>query len=267
MNNFDINLNFTEDSMIDNQLIFLDMCLYLDSSKNIQIRQHRKSTSVVLNNFEQAVMPRSQKISTLTGEIFRAKYCSSTNSDLNKALSNLKSIFIKNQYPEKLISNKISEIKNRNFTPKTDKTKKQQELRESQHRSFNLVIPYTSHQCSKIGMKMIKLFKRFTPSFKLQICWKNIRISDQFSKKLKLAVPFIEKAGTIYKMTCVKPCSQEYIGESKRPLHIRINEHGDPNREPPTAIRENIENCTHFQSELSRQFGMTLYNTVYKIIL
>ena len=58
-------------------------------------------------------------------------------------------------------------------------------------------------------------------------------------------------------MTCVKPCSQEYIGESKRPLHIRINEHGDPNREPPSAISDHIENCTHFQSELSKQFGMT----------
>ena len=148
-------------------------------------------------------MPKSQKISTLTGEIFRAKYCSSTDSDLNKALSNLKSIFIKNQYPEKLISNKISEIKNRKFTSKTDKTKKQQEIRDNQHRSYNLVIPYTSHQCSKIGTKMIKLFKRFTPSFKLQICWRNIRISDHFSKKLKLAVPFIEKSGTIYKITCV----------------------------------------------------------------
>ena len=110
--------------MRNNELIFLDTCLYLDSTKNIQIKQYRKSESVVYNNFKQAVKPNSKKISTLTGEIFRAKYCSPSDSALYEALTNLRSIFSKNEYPEKLILKKISEVKNRNFASKTDKIKK-----------------------------------------------------------------------------------------------------------------------------------------------
>ena len=182
MNKFDKKLIFTEEPMKNNELIFLDTCLYLDSSKNIQIKQYRKSESVVYNNFKQAVMPKSQKIATLTGEIFRAKYCSSTDSALNEALTNLKSIFSKNQYPEKLISKKISEVKNRNFASKTDKIKKTQEIRDNQHKSFNLTIPYTSHQCQFLGSKMIKLFRKITPDFKLKICWRKIRLSDLFPR-------------------------------------------------------------------------------------
>ena len=81
--------------------------------------------------------------------MFRAKYCCSTETNLNEALSNLESIFLKNQYPKKLILNKISEVKNRNFSSKADKTEKNNEIRENQHRSYNLVLPYTSHVCEK----------------------------------------------------------------------------------------------------------------------
>ena len=125
MNSFDKDLVFTEEPMENQQLTFLDTCVYIESGK-IQIKQHRKSESVVYNNFTKAVMPKSQKISTLTGEIFRAKYCSSTETNLNEALTNLKFIFLKNQYPKRLILNKISEVNNLNFSLKTDKTKKGQ---------------------------------------------------------------------------------------------------------------------------------------------
>ena len=154
MNSFDKELTFTEEPIKNNKLIFLDVCLYVESGK-LQMKQHRKSAAVVYNNFQKAVMPKSQKIATLTGEIFRAKYCSSTENNFNEALSNLESIFLKNQYPKKLILNKISEVKNRNFSSKADKTEKNNEIRENQHRSYNLVLPCTSHACEKLGSKMI----------------------------------------------------------------------------------------------------------------
>ena len=100
---------------------------------------------------------------------------------------------------------------------------------------------------------MIKLIRRVTPSFRLHICWRNIRLADHFSMKLKFNVPFIEKSGTVYKMTCVKPCLAEYIGESKRPLHQRVLEHG---RIPSSAICEHIKNCDHYKSELTKKYGM-----------
>ena len=109
---------------------------------------------------------------------------------------------------------------------------------------------------------MIKLFKRVTPLFKLRICWQNIRLSDHFSMKLKYHVPFVEQAGTVYKMTCVKPCLAEYIGESKRPLHQRVLEHGRIPSSDKTitkntsAIALHIKDCTHYSAELTKKYGM-----------
>ena len=50
MNFFDKDLIFTEEPIKNNKLIFLDVCLYVESGK-LQMKQHRKSASVVYNNF------------------------------------------------------------------------------------------------------------------------------------------------------------------------------------------------------------------------
>ena len=55
-------------------------------------------------------------------------------------------------------------------------------------------------------------------------------------------------------MTCVAPCSQSYIGESKRTVHQRVMEH---NRLQSSAIENHIKSCEHFQKELTKKFGMT----------
>ena len=52
---------------------------------------------------------------------------------------------------------------------------------------------YTHHRCQKIAANIINFIKYTTPEFKLDICWKNIRLSNFFSPKLKLHVPLEEK--------------------------------------------------------------------------
>ena len=101
---------------------------------------------------------------------------------------------------------------------------------------------------------MIKLFRKVTPDFKLNICWRNIRLSDHFSSKLKLNVPFIEKNDLVYKMKCVEPCNMEYIGKTKRPLHLRISEH---DKLKSSAIHNHILNCNSYNTELTKKFGVT----------
>ena len=101
MNNFHKNINFTEETMKNNSLIFLDMNLYIDNENKIQTKLYRKSENIVYNNFRQSIMPKSQKIATLAGEIYRTKYCCSTENDLEISLKNLEKIFLNNEYPKK----------------------------------------------------------------------------------------------------------------------------------------------------------------------
>ena len=84
---------------------------------------------VVLNNFRQAIMPKSQKISTLVGEIHRTNHCSSTKNELDSSLKELELIFLRNEYPKSLITKKIREVRSRNFKPKADKQEKADKIR------------------------------------------------------------------------------------------------------------------------------------------
>ena len=46
----------------------------------------------------------------------------------------------------------------------------------------------------------------------------------------------------------------EYIGETKRPLHLRISEH---DKLKSSAIHNHILNCNSYNTELTKKFGVT----------
>ena len=112
-----------------------------------------------------------------------------------------------------------------NFQLTLSKIEKEREVKENIHRSFNLSLSYTHNRCEKVAAKIKNLIKNVTPEFKLNFCWKNIRLSNYFSPKLKLHVPLEEKNGTVYTFTCLCETKTSYIGESKRQLYKRIYEH------------------------------------------
>ena len=102
--------------MINNSLIFLDTEIYVDDNGILQFKKYQKpSASDVILNFSKSITPKKYKISTLSGEIFRCNYTNTTDIEREKALKKLKIKFLKNNYPEKLINTKITEIKNREF--------------------------------------------------------------------------------------------------------------------------------------------------------
>ena len=176
MNKFSIDLEFTEQIMINNEISILDTSLYIDSQNILQIKQYKKPiASDVLNNYKKSIMPKSQKIGSLMGEIYRANNTTSTENDLNNALLKLKETFIKNEYPEHMINSKIELIKNRNFRPNMSKIEKEHEVREHSHRSFNLC----HHRFQKVAANITNIIKYTTPEFKLNICWKNIKLSKE----------------------------------------------------------------------------------------
>ena len=66
-------------------------------------------------------MPRKYRYSILTGDILRAFYTTSNEQNLNKALDELTSQYVRNKYPVNLIKRKISEIRSRNFKSRNNK--------------------------------------------------------------------------------------------------------------------------------------------------
>ena len=117
MNKFDPNfLKFTCENMTNNHLPYLDTQIYLDTKDVPQIKKYRKKTaSDVIINFRTSICARKYKVSTLQGDIYRCHYTCTKTEDRDIALKELTELYVRNEYPRKLIENKIQEIRNRNF--------------------------------------------------------------------------------------------------------------------------------------------------------
>ena len=258
INEFDAGyLNFTFEEMKNNSLPFLDTEIYLDEKNIPQFRQYRKKLkSEVIINFKNSVTPRKYKISTLTGDIFRANYCSSTKENLEDALQKLTKIYLKNGYPLKLIQSEILKVKNRNFTSRVSKEEYEQKINEQPDKFGFLSLPFTSLQCESVGYEIINIIKNVTPEFSINLSWKNEKLSRFYSYRLKHSIPNLNKIGTIYKFCCAS-CQSVYIGETKRQLINRMSQHADPKHN--SAISKHInEYCKKYQQSYREKYGYDL---------
>ena len=150
-----------------------------------------------------------------------------------------------------MINEKIEQIKKRGFKPLLSKEEKEREAKENAHQTFNLTIPFVSSRADKFARNIIRHFKKVTPTFKLNIAWRNLRLSNYFSPRLKLTVPTREINATVYHFECV--CKATYIGQTHRPLYKRIYEH---NRLEESAVFQHIDICSDYDKALKDKYGV-----------
>ena len=259
INNLHKGLKFTINEPINENLVFLDTCIFLKNNQ-YEIKNYRKPTaSNVVTNFRKSETPIKYKISTLVGSIYRANDTCSNPEDLNLTLKNLEKRFVSNGYPQGMISERIELIKKNNFVPKKV-IDWNAEIKDNPNRNFSISIPFTSNRCQKIEKKIRKIIKSITPNFNINFCWRNIKLSQLITPKTKPATPKLECAGTVYKFKCF--CKICYMGESQRPLIKRIAEHSQ--RSSKSAITKHIYSCPAYLDALKRKFGeIPTRNTKY----
>ena len=149
-------LKFTHEEMKNNSLTFLDTEIYLNQENVPEIKKFRKeSASDVIMNYN-SISPKRYKLSTLKGDVFRCHHTCSTEEGLNKALDDLKELYVKNEYPKSLVDNIIREIKNKNFTNNGNRIKYQELKAEAPNQFYTLCIPYTSARCEKVSSSIYK---------------------------------------------------------------------------------------------------------------
>ena len=79
---------------------------------------------------------------------------------------------------------------------------------------------------------------------------KTLKLGAICTPKLKKTVPLLQKNGCIYEFKCVPECQKTYIGETKRILKSRLEEHNQPSRK--TAVYLHTSVCEHFQNNLAQ---------------
>jgi hypothetical protein len=154
LNKFNDGLYFTMENMTNNKIVFLDTTV-VNTNGYLHLERYRKPTaSENIINFKHAVTSKGQTISTLVGELYQCNHTTSTPEALDTALFNTKNIFLKNQYPEKLINQKIKELKTKKFPPSQSKARRAEELKNLEIVSHYITLLFTTFRCSVIASKI-----------------------------------------------------------------------------------------------------------------
>jgi hypothetical protein len=174
MNMFDSFLKFTVEELQNDVLVSLDTKITQNDDK-LELMQHRKTSTdtTCMMNYRKSVAPLQYKNSYINGEIYSAYHCTSNKANLNLASKNLEEIFVLNQYPRKLIKNKINGIEARNFGPNPDEELRLADENNPELKLFYLSIPYTSFRCSNIATNIIKILGKYPENGSIVKCIKS----------------------------------------------------------------------------------------------
>ena len=96
------------------------------------------------------------------------------------------------------------------------------------------------NKASQLFAKRLRLLidKKF--GVKISVVYNSCKLSSFFSLKDK--TPIALSAKVVYKFTCLRDVNLTYIGETTRPLVVRVNEHLSPTKK--TAVRKHIDECS-----------------------
>ena len=92
----------------------------------------------------------------------------------------------------------------------------------------------------KFAKQMISLVKK-TYNVKVLPVFTSTKIGNYFS--LKISTPFPYSANVVYQFHCLRDADCSYIGQSKRHLLTRVNEHLSRTGGPESQIKNHIYNC------------------------
>ena len=79
------------------------------------------------------------------------------------------------------------------------------------------------------------------PDFRVNICYRVIKLKKLFSSHAKAKIPQIDMSNLIYQYNC--PCTQIYIGQTKRFLKLRAEDHQRPSN--GSHVCSHILSCKH----------------------
>lgn len=164
---------------------------------------YRKPTHTNLYTKYHSHHPDSTKLGIMKCLLRRAeKVCSP--SEHPKEIKHIENTFVSNGYPEEVVTRTIQR-----FRPN------QPPVNDAGERKKYLSIPYIKGLSERISKVLaphdIIVAHKSQPTLKQLLC------------HLKDKLPPGSRKGAIYKITC--NCGKSYIGETKRPLCVRIGEH------------------------------------------
>ena len=210
----------------------------------LKTRVYRKKTNKgLLLHFESHDDSRCKR-SLLRTMLDRAKRMSSTPEFLSQEYKNLKEIFFKLKYPEKLTDSAISRV---HHPPDLIHTPSDSAIR--------IIVPYKDQKSANVVRKQLRDLGRKI-DHKLQPIFTSKIVDDLRETELK--PPIVNQQSVVYEFKCDLR-DTNYIGYTRRHLHQRVEEHKqsvigkhlkDEHDVRPSNLRENFTILKKCRSKL-----------------
>ena len=201
-------ISFTKEEESNNALPFLDILITREHDKFVTT-VHRKATFTGQYLHFQSFCSKKQKVNLIRTICHRAHMICSPEL-LQKEMSKIKDVFIKNGYPESLI-NRVIKLHNENCSEKPYGPEKLHVV---------LKLPYAG----KASYPMVNRVKSITESAYFALKPRVIFTSKPLiSLDVKDPMSYLDKSCIVYKFNC--SCERIYIGQTTRHFKIRIKEH------------------------------------------
>jgi len=234
MNNAHNSLKFEMEKPVDGHSIsILDFNVKICNGE-AEMKFYRKSARKNMFPHNRSALPENQKKSIIINELKRIQNRCSKNEEKEASKNNFIAELKERGYNETLINRCILQSNN---------TRQPQTRREIEHW---LYFPFIN---SKYEKKVKKSLRK--SGFPIGIWRKETNIRMYLSKVKgnescpgNCGIINCQTQNVVYKYTC--GCGAEYIGSTKRKLHVRANEHLSPApSQTKTAIKLHEETCGH----------------------
>ena len=166
--------------------------------------------------------------------------CSSTEIFSNEVYK-LRKMFSRNGYPIAFFNKVCQKFHERLLNRSPDES-----VDEDDEFKLLLVLPFIAN-VSKAFEKRLRSILSHKYNVNMNVVYKSCKLSSFFSLKDKTPLPLLSKV--VYKFSCLRDANFTYIGETTRPLTIRVNEHLNKKR-CTTAVGKHIRNCEECKKTL-----------------
>jgi hypothetical protein len=242
------NLKFTMENMdtSSKSLPFLDVNIRITSSNEFETKVYQKPTNTgVLLNYT-ATAPQTWKTAVVKCLLNRAKRVTSSKELLREDISVVKTMFLKNGYPDSFLERIISEFLNNNEKKNDDVSdvdRVNMVTTTDPLKSAYLTLPY-------IGKASQRLHKRIRTEMlqykiNLKAAYQTTKVGCYFG--LKQCIPSLLKSDVVYQFECPLDEDVRYIGETHRHFFERISDHCSTissKQSQPSAVRNHILECS-----------------------
>ena len=209
------NINFTFEGEDNQCLPFLDVVVSRTGG-NFATSVFRKSTFSGLSTNYFSNIAMKYKLCSIITLLHRAYNVCSTYTLFHEEITFLKTYFVNNSYPMKLINCMVKRFLNHKFETKSL-------VHTVAKQKIYVNVPYIGIQSDKLLIDLKNLFSTFYPQIQTCFYFKNHFTIGSFFKRHD-SPEMLLRSSIVYKYTC-HCCQQCYIGSSQLQMFRRIAQH------------------------------------------